>query len=59
MASPQGAADGSGPISADQWVPRLHPQVGVVPAYRMELGAIGEKARRSRKLGKLADDASG
>ncbi len=30
-----------------------------VPAYRMELGAIGEKARRSNRFGKLADDGSG
>ena len=30
-ASPQGAAYGSGPISADRWVPRLHPRVGVCP----------------------------
>src|ERR1700737_2918893 len=31
MASPQGAADGSGPISADQGAPPPHPQVGVSP----------------------------
>jgi hypothetical protein len=30
-----------------------------VPAYWMELGAIGEKARRSGRFGKPADDGSG
>src|SRR5277367_4494506 len=57
-ASPQGAANGSRSISADHWVPRLHPRVGVVLAYWMELGAIGEKARRAVRLGKLRHDAS-
>ena len=41
-ASPQGAASDSSPISVDRWVPRLHPLVGLSPAYWMELGAIGE-----------------
>src|SRR5882757_9631130 len=41
------------------WVPRLHPRVGVVLAYWMELGAIGEKARRAGRLGRPVGDASG
>ncbi len=40
-ASPLGAAGGSGPITVDRWVPRLHPCGSVAPAYWMELGAIG------------------
>src|SRR5689334_14073991 len=39
--SPLGAASGPNPITVDRWVPRLHPCSSVVPAYWMELGAIG------------------
>ena len=59
MASPQGAEYGSrsdfgGPVGPPS------PSTGwCVPAYRMELGAIGEKARRSNRFGKLGTTLAG
>ena len=59
MTSPQGAANGSGSDFGGPLGPPS-PSTGLcVPAYRMELGAIGEKARRSGRLGKLAQTLAG
>src|ERR1700747_1857637 len=60
MTSPQGAANGSGSdFGGPLGPPSPSPGLCAAPAYRMELGAIGEKARRSGRLGKLVPTLAG